>query len=173
MAMAGNYPNSYMYDNTLRQLDRPQRENASQENSEVSDQFFDFDEWVAEDPEVIFSGYQQNPVDAANEAGNSSGSSSHPEGLGIRESGSGREKKESKDRVAFRTKSEVEILDDGFKWRKYGKKKVKNSPNPRNYYKCSVEGCTVKKRVERDRDDPKYVITTYDGVHNHQGVSRF
>jgi hypothetical protein len=25
----------------------------------------------------------------------------------------------------------------------------------------------VKKRVERDRDDPRYVITTYDGVHNH------
>ncbi|CAK9143743.1 unnamed protein product [Ilex paraguariensis] len=34
-------------------------------------------------------------------------------------------------RVAFRTKSEVEIMDDGFKWRKYGKKMVKSSPNPR------------------------------------------
>jgi hypothetical protein len=34
-------------------------------------------------------------------------------------------------RIGFRTRSEVEILDDGFKWRKYGKKAVKNSPNPR------------------------------------------
>jgi hypothetical protein len=34
-------------------------------------------------------------------------------------------------RVAFRTKSELEVMDDGFKWRKYGKKSVKNSPNPR------------------------------------------
>lgn len=34
-------------------------------------------------------------------------------------------------RVAFITKSELEILDDGFKWRKYGKKSVKNSPHPR------------------------------------------
>ncbi|XP_052188484.1 probable WRKY transcription factor 20 isoform X5 [Diospyros lotus] len=34
-------------------------------------------------------------------------------------------------RVAFRTKSENEIMDDGFKWRKYGKKMVKNSPYPR------------------------------------------
>lgn len=34
-------------------------------------------------------------------------------------------------RVAFRTKSELEIMDDGFKWRKYGKKSVKNSPYPR------------------------------------------
>jgi hypothetical protein len=41
------------------------------------------------------------------------------------------EKKEVGDKVAFKTKSEVEILDDGFKWRKYGKKMVKNSPNPR------------------------------------------
>jgi len=42
------------------------------------------------------------------------------------------EKKEIKDhKVAFKTKSEVEILDDGYRWRKYGKKMVKNSPNPR------------------------------------------
>ncbi|KAK6922910.1 WRKY domain [Dillenia turbinata] len=71
-------------------------------------------------------------------------------------------------RVAFRMQSELEVLDDGFKWRKYGKKSVKNSPNPRNYYKCSNVGCHVKKRVERDREDSSYVITTYEGVHNHE-----
>ncbi|TKY60357.1 WRKY transcription factor 51 [Spatholobus suberectus] len=71
-------------------------------------------------------------------------------------------------RIAFRTKSELEIMDDGYKWRKYGKKSVKSSPNLRNYYKCSSGGCNVKKRVERDRDDSSYVITTYDGVHNHE-----
>ncbi|XP_022773854.1 probable WRKY transcription factor 50 [Durio zibethinus] len=70
-------------------------------------------------------------------------------------------------RVAFRTKSEIEVINDGYKWRKYGKKLVKTSPNPRNYYKCSSEGCNVKKRIERDRDDRSYVITTYEGVHNH------
>ncbi|KAJ3694116.1 hypothetical protein LUZ60_009596 [Juncus effusus] len=70
-------------------------------------------------------------------------------------------------RIGFRTKSEIDILDDGFKWRKYGKKAVKNSPNPRNYYRCTNEGCHVKKRVERDKHDPIYVITTYEGVHNH------
>lgn len=47
------------------------------------------------------------------------------------ESGSSRERQETRERVAFKTKSEVEILDDGFKWRKYGKKVVKNSPHPR------------------------------------------
>lgn len=35
-------------------------------------------------------------------------------------------------RIAFRVRSdEDEVLDDGYKWRKYGKKSVKNSPNPR------------------------------------------
>ncbi|CAM0882395.1 unnamed protein product [Alopecurus aequalis] len=71
------------------------------------------------------------------------------------------------DKIAFRTKSEEDVLDDGYKWRKYGKKSVKNSPNPRNYYRCSTEGCNVKKRVERDKDDVNYVLTMYDGIHNH------
>lgn len=38
----------------------------------------------------------------------------------------------------------------------------------RNYFKCSSGGCNVKKRVERDSEDPSYVITTYAGVHNHE-----
>ncbi|KAM7514271.1 hypothetical protein LguiA_003854 [Lonicera macranthoides] len=33
-------------------------------------------------------------------------------------------------RITIRMQSEMEFLDDGFKWRKYGKKKVKNNPNP-------------------------------------------
>ncbi|KAH7851454.1 hypothetical protein Vadar_011828 [Vaccinium darrowii] len=74
-------------------------------------------------------------------------------------------------RVAFRTKSELEVMDDGFKWRKYGMKMVKNSTNPRNYYKCASAGCNVKKRVERDSEDPSYLITTYNGVHNHESLS--
>ncbi|KAL5722265.1 WRKY Transcription Factor [Ranunculus cassubicifolius] len=74
-------------------------------------------------------------------------------------------------RVAFRTKSELEVMDDGYKWRKYGKKSVKNTPFPRNYYRCSQQGCRVKKRVERDREDSSYVITTYDGMHTHESPS--
>ncbi|XP_010536182.1 PREDICTED: probable WRKY transcription factor 50 [Tarenaya hassleriana] len=81
-----------------------------------------------------------------------------------------KEKKTVKERVAFKTQSEVEVLDDGYKWRKYGKKMVKNSKYPRNYYKCSVDGCPVKKRVERDRDEPSFVITTYEGSHNHSSM---
>ncbi|KAL2339432.1 hypothetical protein Fmac_007372 [Flemingia macrophylla] len=82
-----------------------------------------------------------------------------------------RKKEEVSQRVTFKTRSQLENMDDGYKWRKYGKKTVKNSPNPRNYYKCSGEGCCVKKRVERDRDDSSYVLTTYEGVHNHESPS--
>ncbi|XP_028755084.1 probable WRKY transcription factor 51 [Neltuma alba] len=74
-------------------------------------------------------------------------------------------------RIAFRTRSELDVMDDGYKWRKYGKKSVKSNPNPRNYYKCGSEGCNVKKRVERDTEDANYVITTYEGVHNHESPS--
>ncbi|XP_011100937.1 probable WRKY transcription factor 50 [Sesamum indicum] len=145
-------------------------------NFQVSD-FFEFSDWIEENPAFssIPAGYNsQNPnytphVIVANSTGISSSSSSFSEGTINRDSGSGREKKEIKDKVAFKTKSEVEVLDDGFKWRKYGKKMVKNSPNPRNYYRCSVEGCPVKKRVERYKEDPRYVVTTYEGIHNHQG----
>lgn len=37
----------------------------------------------------------------------------------------------------------------------------------RNYYKCTTQKCTVKKRVERSFQDPSTVITTYEGQHNH------
>lgn len=52
-------------------------------------------------------------------------------GCVLDENGSVTQRQEVRERVAFKMKSEVEILDDGFKWRKYGKKMVKNSPNPR------------------------------------------
>ncbi|KAK1305791.1 putative WRKY transcription factor 20 [Acorus calamus] len=69
-------------------------------------------------------------------------------------------------RVVVQTISEVDILDDGYRWRKYGQKVVKGNPNP-SYYKCTYDGCPVRKHVERASHDPKAVITTYEGKHNH------
>ncbi|XP_027930787.1 probable WRKY transcription factor 48 [Vigna unguiculata] len=77
------------------------------------------------------------------------------------------QKKQREPRFAFMTKSEVDHLDDGYKWRKYGQKAVKNSPYPRSYYRCTTTGCGVKKRVERSSDDPSIVVTTYEGQHTH------
>uniref|UniRef100_A0A0D6QV38 WRKY domain-containing protein n=1 Tax=Araucaria cunninghamii TaxID=56994 RepID=A0A0D6QV38_ARACU len=70
-------------------------------------------------------------------------------------------------RVVVQTTSEIDILDDGYRWRKYGQKVVKGNPNPRSYYKCTNAGCPVRKHVERASHDPKAVITTYEGKHNH------
>ncbi|OIW00155.1 hypothetical protein TanjilG_29145 [Lupinus angustifolius] len=78
-----------------------------------------------------------------------------------------KQKKQREPRFAFMTKSEVDQLDDGYRWRKYGQKAVKNSPYPRSYYRCTTAGCGVKKRVERSSEDPTTVVTTYEGQHTH------
>ncbi|KAD3068715.1 hypothetical protein E3N88_36595 [Mikania micrantha] len=74
-----------------------------------------------------------------------------------------KKKKEKEPRFAFMTRTEIDHLDDGYRWRKYGQKAVKNSHFPR----CTSTSCNVKKRVERCMDDPSCVITTYEGKHNH------
>ncbi|THG22530.1 WRKY transcription factor 1-like isoform X1 [Camellia sinensis] len=76
------------------------------------------------------------------------------------------EKPNGESRVV-QTTSEIDIVNDGYRWRKYGQKLVKGNPNPRSYYRCSNAGCPVKKHVERASHDPKVVITTYGGQHDH------
>ncbi|XP_076899314.1 putative WRKY transcription factor 3 [Bidens hawaiensis] len=89
-------------------------------------------------------------------------------------------------RVVIQIESEIDILDDGYQWRKYGQKVVKGNPNPsliliilnliqsfcindyRSYYKCTTSGCSVRKHVERVSDDLKSVLTTYESKHNHE-----
>ncbi|RCV09145.1 hypothetical protein SETIT_2G003100v2 [Setaria italica] len=87
-------------------------------------------------------------------------------------SSTGQNKKRARQpRFAFMTKSDVDHLEDGYRWRKYGQKAVKNSPFPRSYYRCTNSKCAVKKRVERSSDDPSVVITTYEGQHCHHTVT--
>ncbi|KAL8543573.1 hypothetical protein ACS0TY_004221 [Phlomoides rotata] len=78
-----------------------------------------------------------------------------------------RKKKYIPPRVAFHTRSEEDILDDGYKWRKYGQKSVKNSVHPRSYYRCTHHTCNVKKQIQRLSKDTSTVVTTYEGIHNH------
>ncbi|XP_042410645.1 WRKY transcription factor 23-like isoform X2 [Zingiber officinale] len=77
------------------------------------------------------------------------------------------EKRPRAARFAFITRSDVDHLEDGYRWRKYGQKAVKNSPFPRSYYRCTSQKCMVKKMVERSHQDPTIVITTYEGRHTH------
>ncbi|XVE92089.1 hypothetical protein REPUB_Repub01dG0067300 [Reevesia pubescens] len=77
------------------------------------------------------------------------------------------DKKIRKPRYAFQTRSQVDILDDGYRWRKYGQKAVKNNKFPRSYYRCTHQGCSVKKQVQRLTKDEGIVVTTYEGMHSH------
>lgn len=73
----------------------------------------------------------------------------------------------SEPKIVVQTRSEIDILDDGFKWRKYGQKTVKANIYPRSYYRCTYVGCKVRKHVERVSSDSKSVVTTYEGRHKH------
>ncbi|CAK8569896.1 unnamed protein product [Lathyrus sativus] len=159
--------------------------NSSSPDSDFSNQQWSFDElsdylsfadidWQQVDPTTYNQSFVYQPNDVAGGSNNVDGSSTsnHTGDANATMSGTALTqgtcwKNEVKHRVAFKIMTEIEILDDGYRWRKYGKKMVKDSPNPRNYYRCSVEGCHVKKRVERDKDDSRYVITTYEGMHTH------
>jgi len=71
------------------------------------------------------------------------------------------------DRHVVETETEADFFDDGYRWRKYGQKVVKGNPHPRSYYKCTHNGCTVRKQVERSGRDARLLVTTYEGTHNH------
>ncbi|XP_061373764.1 probable WRKY transcription factor 75 [Gastrolobium bilobum] len=70
-------------------------------------------------------------------------------------------------RYVFQTRSLIDILDDGYRWRKYGEKAMKNNKFRRSYYRCSYRGCNVKKQIQRHSIDEQIVVTTYEGMHIH------
>jgi hypothetical protein len=77
---------------------------------------------------------QSGENDCGEAAAGSSGGTGNKEKARI--SGAGRssssgKKKVSRPRFAFQTRSANDILDDGYRWRKYGQKAVKNSAHPR------------------------------------------
>merc|ERR1711959_577693 len=85
----------------------------------------------------------------------------------------GGKKEQTKDtRVVVETESKSDQIDDGYRWRKYGQKLVKGNPYPRSYYKCTSQGCNVRKHVERSQHNPKCVVTTYEGKHTHPPLSQ-
>ncbi|KAG6520857.1 hypothetical protein ZIOFF_017918 [Zingiber officinale] len=63
--------------------------------------------------------------------------------------------------------ADIDVINDGYRWRKYGSKVVKGNSNPRSYYRCTNSGCKARKLVERSPDDLKKLMTTYEGTHNH------
>eukprot|EP00249_Psilotum_nudum_P007145 c20340_g1_i2 orf=765-2822(+) len=70
-------------------------------------------------------------------------------------------------RHTLKIRSNVDNIDDGYRWRKYGQKAIKNSPYPRSYYRCTSSRCSVKKQVERSTQDPSLFLVSYEGIHLH------
>ncbi|ONM59107.1 WRKY transcription factor SUSIBA2 isoform X2 [Zea mays] len=120
----------------------------------------------ASDDDVDAGGGRPYPGDDSNDDDDLDSKRRKMESAGIDAALMGKPNREP--RVVVQTVSEVDILDDGYRWRKYGQKVVKGNPNPRSYYKCTHTGCPVRKHVERASHDPKSVITTYEGKHNHE-----
>ncbi|KAK3125525.1 hypothetical protein QOZ80_7BG0606110 [Eleusine coracana subsp. coracana] len=120
----------------------------------------------ASDDDIDAGGGRPYPGDDNNEDDDLDSKRRKMESAGIDAALMGKPNREP--RVVVQTVSEVDILDDGYRWRKYGQKVVKGNPNPRSYYKCTHTGCPVRKHVERASHDPKSVITTYEGKHNHE-----
>ncbi|XP_062171608.1 probable WRKY transcription factor 20 isoform X2 [Alnus glutinosa] len=59
------------------------------------------------------------------------------------------------------------LPEDGYEWRKYGEKFIKNIGKFRSYFKCQRSNCSVKKRAEWSASEPGSVRVVYEGVHTH------
>jgi hypothetical protein len=59
-------------------------------------------------------------------------------------SGGGKARRKLREpRFCFKTMSDVDVLDDGYKWRKYGQKVVKNTQHPRYTYYTYACMCVI------------------------------
>lgn len=59
------------------------------------------------------------------------------------------------------------LPEDGYEWRKYGQKFIRNIGKFRSYFKCQRSNCSAKKRAEWSASDPGTLRVVYEGVHTH------
>ncbi|XP_042518401.1 probable WRKY transcription factor 58 [Macadamia integrifolia] len=59
------------------------------------------------------------------------------------------------------------IQADGYDWKKYGQKFIKNIGKTRSYFKCQKKNCKAKKRVEWSASNPTNIQIICEGEHTH------
>ncbi|GMY30416.1 probable WRKY transcription factor 43 [Fagus crenata] len=155
-ALTYSLPSTSLMLHPLPQLHQPRQE---------TDQIASDIDWVSLLSAAPFIFGNQKPSSSTSEsltAENGGGQN------GIKNKGKvSRTKKVIPSRIAFHTRSIDDILDDGYRWRKYGQKAVKNNSHPRSYYRCTHHTCIVKKQIQRLSKDSSIIVTTYEGIHNH------
>ncbi|KAK3409649.1 hypothetical protein EUGRSUZ_J01756 [Eucalyptus grandis] len=63
--------------------------------------------------------------------------------------------------------SRLQLPQDGYEWKKYGQKFIRNIGKFRSYYKCQRAECNAKKRAEWSETEPGDLRVVYEGAHNH------
>ncbi|XP_031400171.1 WRKY transcription factor 18-like [Punica granatum] len=62
-----------------------------------------------------------------------------------------------------------ELPADGYEWKKYGQKFIRNIGKFRSYFKCQRANCNAKKRAEWSASEPGDLRVVYEGIHTHGG----
>ncbi|PAN45829.1 hypothetical protein PAHAL_9G145800 [Panicum hallii] len=64
--------------------------------------------------------------------------------------------------------SQLVMPEDGYEWKKYGQKFIKNIQKIRSYFRCRHRLCGAKKKVEWHPSDPSGALrVVYEGAHQH------
>ncbi|KAF3338853.1 putative WRKY transcription factor 17 isoform X2 [Carex littledalei] len=154
---------SLMYDKTSH--DRPGRSKRSRQEKDI--QFVmgtstSVPEWSmqngveSEDQTILFS-----------EAGTSGRlpAPTHPSSSSCR-----KRRKTARRCVRVPAVNSEEPPDDGYRWWKSGKKQIKGSSYPRDYYQCKTkthsDNCAARKHVMRALNEPAMLDITYYGEHS-------
>ncbi|KAK9123408.1 hypothetical protein Sjap_013010 [Stephania japonica] len=61
----------------------------------------------------------------------------------------------------------LSLPEDGYAWKKYGQKFIKNIGKVRSYFRCQRSDCTAKKRAEWSPSNVANVRIIYEGTHSH------
>ncbi|XP_040992982.1 probable WRKY transcription factor 43 [Juglans microcarpa x Juglans regia] len=59
------------------------------------------------------------------------------------------------------------LPEDGYEWKKYGQKFIKNVGKVRSYFKCQRSNCGAKKRADWSTSEAGSLRVVYDGLHSH------